>query len=129
MKLLDHTRESLVGYLTAQCAAIVPDGREAAFRAAVDSHVDDVVTALVAIATRGTQALYNVAGGVNVSNAQLFTRLGELSGCEVRALRSDCPTPPPAISIERMRAEFGWQPTALMDRLPALVQEALACRR
>ncbi len=92
-------------------------------------HVDDVVTALVAIATRGTQPLYNVAGGINVGNAQLFTRLGELSGCEVRALRTDLSTPPPAISIERMRAEFGWQPTALMDRLPVLVQEARSCRR
>ena len=91
-------------------------------------HVDDVVTALVAIATCGTQPLYNVAGGLNVGNAQLFARLGELSGCEVRALRTDRPTPPPAISIERIRAEFGWQPTALMDRLPALVQEARSCR-
>ena len=43
MKLLDHTRESLVGYLTAQCAAIVPDGREAAFRAAVDAHLDEAL--------------------------------------------------------------------------------------
>lgn len=40
MRLVDHTRESLVAYTTAQCAAVVPDGREAAFRAAVDAHVD-----------------------------------------------------------------------------------------
>ena len=40
MKLIDHTRDSLVGYITAQCAAIVPDGREAAFRAVVDAHLD-----------------------------------------------------------------------------------------
>jgi serine O-acetyltransferase len=43
MKLLDHTRESLVSYVTAQCAAIVPDGREAAFRAAVDAHLDEAL--------------------------------------------------------------------------------------
>lgn len=40
MKLIDHTRESLIGYITAQCAAIVPDGREAAFRATIDAHFD-----------------------------------------------------------------------------------------
>ena len=91
-------------------------------------HVDDVVTALVAIATRGTQPLYNVAGGINVGNAQLFARLGELSGRELHARRADRPTPPPVVSIERMRGEFGWRPTALMDRLPALVQESLSCR-
>ena len=43
MKLVDHTRESLVAYLTAQCAAIVPDGREAAFRKAVDAHLDEAL--------------------------------------------------------------------------------------
>lgn len=40
MKLVDHTRESLVGYVTAQCAAIVPDGREAEFRKVIDAHFD-----------------------------------------------------------------------------------------
>jgi serine O-acetyltransferase len=40
LKLVDHTRESLLDYTVAQCAAIVPDGREAAFRAAVDAHLD-----------------------------------------------------------------------------------------
>jgi serine O-acetyltransferase len=40
VKLVDHTRESLLDYTVAQCAAIVPDGREAAFRAAADAHLD-----------------------------------------------------------------------------------------
>ncbi|WP_293905293.1 hypothetical protein [Phenylobacterium sp.] len=43
MKLLDHTRDSLVAYLTAQCVAIVPDGREAAFRKALDAHLDEAL--------------------------------------------------------------------------------------
>ena len=43
MKLLDHTRETLIGYLTAQCAAIVPDGREGEFRKAVDAHIDEAL--------------------------------------------------------------------------------------
>ena len=43
MKLIDHTRESLVAYLTAQCAHIVPDGREDAFRKAVDAHLDEAL--------------------------------------------------------------------------------------
>ncbi|HSV01643.1 MAG TPA: hypothetical protein VLI41_00430 [Phenylobacterium sp.] len=46
MKLLDHTRESLIAYTTAQCAAVVPDGREAAFRAAVDAHLDEALARL-----------------------------------------------------------------------------------
>lgn len=43
MKLLDHTRDSLVGYLTAQSAHIVPDGREGEFRKAVDAHLDEAL--------------------------------------------------------------------------------------
>lgn len=43
MKLLDHTRESLVAYLAAQCAHVVPDGREAEFRKAVDGHLDEAL--------------------------------------------------------------------------------------
>jgi serine O-acetyltransferase len=43
VKLIDHTRESLIAYLTAQCAHIVPDGREDAFRQAVDAHLDEAL--------------------------------------------------------------------------------------
>jgi serine O-acetyltransferase len=43
VKLLDHTRDSLVAYLTAQCAHIVPDGREGEFRKAVDAHLDEAL--------------------------------------------------------------------------------------
>jgi len=90
-------------------------------------HIDDVLDALVAIASRGTRPLYNVAGGINVANRQLFARLGDLAGCELRALR-DGPVPSPApISIERMRSEFGWRPRALLDRLPELLGEAVPC--
>ena len=43
MKLKDHTRESLVAYLAAQCAHIVPDGREGEFRKAADAHLDEAL--------------------------------------------------------------------------------------
>lgn len=46
MKLRDHSRESLLAYVTAQCAAIVPDGREAAFRAAAAAHLDEALERL-----------------------------------------------------------------------------------
>lgn len=43
MKLVDHTRESLVSYVTRQCAAVVPDGREAAFGKAVEAHIHEAL--------------------------------------------------------------------------------------
>ena len=43
MKLRDHTRASLLAYTVAQCAAVVPDGRDDAFRTAVDAHLDEAL--------------------------------------------------------------------------------------
>lgn len=40
MKLVDHTRESLIDYTVRQCAAVVPDGKDAEFRKVVDAHLD-----------------------------------------------------------------------------------------
>jgi serine O-acetyltransferase len=46
VNLRGHTRESLIAYTVAQCAAIVPDGREAVFRALVDAHIDEALARL-----------------------------------------------------------------------------------
>ena len=46
MKLRGHTRESLLAYTVAQCASVVPDGREAAFRAMADTHLDEALNRL-----------------------------------------------------------------------------------
>ena len=43
MKLVDHTRESLLAYVTAQCAHVVPDGRETEFRKVADAHFDQAL--------------------------------------------------------------------------------------
>jgi serine O-acetyltransferase len=46
VNLRGHTRESLIAYTVAQCAAVVPDGREAVFRALVDAHIDEALARL-----------------------------------------------------------------------------------
>lgn len=40
MKLIDHSRESLLDYTTRQCEAVVPDGRGDTFRKVIDAHLD-----------------------------------------------------------------------------------------
>jgi serine O-acetyltransferase len=46
MKLVDHTRASLLEYVVRQQMAVVPDGREDAFRGAVDAHLDEALARL-----------------------------------------------------------------------------------
>lgn len=90
-------------------------------------HLDDVLRALVLIATRGTQPVYNVAGGRNLANRELFARLRELSGCDIVALRHDIVRPAPRIDISRLRGEFGWRPAHMLDKLADLLPAALPC--
>jgi serine O-acetyltransferase len=46
LKLRGHTRGSLLSYVVAQCAHVVPDGREATFRTIVDAHLDEALERL-----------------------------------------------------------------------------------
>jgi len=46
VKLVDHSRESLLDYIVRQQAAVVPDGREDAFRKACDAHFDEALRRL-----------------------------------------------------------------------------------
>lgn len=46
MNLVDHSRESLIEYTVRQSMVVVPDGREEAFRAAIDLHMDEALERL-----------------------------------------------------------------------------------
>jgi serine O-acetyltransferase len=46
VKLVDHTRASLLDYVVRQQMAVVPDGREDAFRKAADAHLDEALARL-----------------------------------------------------------------------------------
>jgi serine O-acetyltransferase len=46
VKLVDHSRASLLDYVVRQEMAVVPDGREDAFRKAVDAHLDEALARL-----------------------------------------------------------------------------------
>lgn len=90
-------------------------------------HVDDAVDALLALVAHTGFAIYNVAGGRNVANAELFARLGDASGCDVVATQSHAPAAPPRISIARMAEAFGWCPADTLDRASRTVDQELAC--
>ena len=64
-----------------------------------------------------------MASGVNLSNAQLFAHIQQISGCALSATQCRRVPAPPTISIRRVQAEFGWQPTAVFEKLSQLVVE------
>jgi nucleoside-diphosphate-sugar epimerase len=84
--------------------------------------IDDVVANLIRIAREGKQNIYNLASGTNVSNLQLTRKISDLTGCRI----TFAPSPPnqsfPTIKIDRIRSEFGFQPSSVLDDLEALVE-------
>lgn len=86
-------------------------------------HLDDVLDALERIATGGRELIYNVAGGRNLSNAELFTEVGRLSGMTIVPTKNDpCPEPP-AVSVLRMEREFGWHPASALEKVREVFSE------
>jgi nucleoside-diphosphate-sugar epimerase len=84
--------------------------------------VHDVVDALIAVATEGQQRVYNVASGRNVSNGALAERLAEVTGCPVEVAPDAPPRVLPEISVERLRAEFDFDPASILEELPGVVE-------
>lgn len=80
-------------------------------------HLSDVVRLLVDIATRGTQAIYNVASGVNVANAELAAWVQQYSGRTLEFALQTRPAAPPRVDVQRAVAEFQWTPLQAHDML------------
>jgi len=117
-------------------AARAEHGAAAQPRVTVDSsphlardyiHIDDALDALIALATAGQATIYNVAGGHNTGNAQLFARLAAASGCEIVPTYDHDAQALPRISIARMAKEFGWHPAGVLERMGRLIEEECAC--
>ena len=77
--------------------------------------LDDVVSLLPKIATSGRERVYNIASGVNISTLEIANLLKDATGCSVELLDSEPCRKPMVIDISRIRNEFGFQPTSVLD--------------
>lgn len=87
--------------------------------------VDDVVRAIERIARAGTERLYNVASGRNITNKQIAEALRKHCGATVVVKPGARTVAYPEIDTTRIAALFDgakpkWAPADLLDRLPAL---------
>jgi nucleoside-diphosphate-sugar epimerase len=83
--------------------------------------LEDVVWLLPQIAVSGQERLYNVASGKNVCNQEIVDRLIELTGCELAVCSSAPILHFPLIDIEKVRSEFGYFPTSVLNTVPKLI--------
>lgn len=83
--------------------------------------LEDVVSLLPRICTEGREWLYNLASGLNLRHQDIVARLVDLTGCEI-VVRPSAPlfnfSP---IDTARIRSEFSFLATPVLDALPDLV--------
>jgi nucleoside-diphosphate-sugar epimerase len=110
-------------------ATVITDAigqRKVVLQTSVDSakdyiSVENVIDGLIAIATRGKERIYNLASGMNVSNGELAKTLRRLTGCTVEYAPAAPAVTFPPINIDRLRAEFDFPTSRVIDDMPRLI--------
>jgi len=84
--------------------------------------LESVVKLLIEMATKGCQErIYNVASGVNYSNATLSEKISTQTGCKVEVTPNAACLKFPRIDITKIQQEFDFVPGNLLEELPGLV--------
>lgn len=84
-------------------------------------NINDVVTLLPRIALQGRCQVYNLASGVNTSNAELMKVIERVTGCAVEVADMAATVSFPQISIDRIREEFDFSPSLIQESLADLI--------
>lgn len=85
--------------------------------------IDDVVHLLPQISLSGRHKVYNIASGVNTTNRALIEVVQRATGCAVEVAEGAAITAFPAIDIDRVRSEFKFAPSLILDSLGRLIAE------
>jgi nucleoside-diphosphate-sugar epimerase len=86
-------------------------------------HLSDVLRAIHHISVQGTDSIYNVASGINVSNTELKKLIKEFSGRDLEFgldQKQVCPAP---INIDRIRNSFGLLPKSVHEIITPWLKE------
>ncbi len=86
-------------------------------------HIDDVARLLPQISLSGRQRVYNIASGVNTANRDLMEVIQRVTACAVEVAGGAETTVFPAICIDRIRGEFGFVPSVILDGLGDMIAE------
>jgi nucleoside-diphosphate-sugar epimerase len=84
--------------------------------------IDDCVRALMAVAQRGTDRLYNVASGNNVAHAEITDRLARRTGAIIEVETGAPKINYPIIDVKRLRKLLPEPPVRVVDALDDLIR-------
>ncbi|MCP9749911.1 NAD(P)-dependent oxidoreductase [Ferruginibacter sp. HRS2-29] len=86
-------------------------------------HIQDAVDMLLKIAVNGKQQVYNVASGINTSNADLVTLFSKHTAFSVTVKENAPDVIFPEISVKRIRTEFDFCPKNIEEYIPTLLKK------
>jgi nucleoside-diphosphate-sugar epimerase len=85
--------------------------------------ISDVIELIPKIAMSGKSNSYNIASGINVSNAALVSCLDALTDCRSSVAADASKIIFPVIDIRKIEVEFDFRPSIFLDYFPELVEE------
>jgi nucleoside-diphosphate-sugar epimerase len=103
-------------------------GKKVTLRTALESAkdyvgVEAVASVLPRITTSGRERIYNVAAGFNTTHGQLAETIEQLTGCQFNVAPGAKTVAFPTILVDRVREEFGFAPSSVLDSLGMLLSE------
>ncbi len=86
--------------------------------------LDDVIELIPRIASGGRHTVYNVASGEHTTHGEICDLIRDLTGCTIE-VAPDAPTIVfPAVSVDRLKGEFGFGPRSALEAIARLVEGA-----
>jgi nucleoside-diphosphate-sugar epimerase len=85
--------------------------------------LDDVVDLVMLISRGGSQRLYNVASGRNISAGEIVSAVQRHTGCKANWHKGQPRIAFTPIDIDRVRHEFGFRPRPVIDQIPSIIDK------
>lgn len=85
--------------------------------------VRNTIEIILKIVHSGKYSIYNVASGKKITHLQLVERIKELTSCEILVESTAKTIKYPMINICRIKEEFSFLPSNVLDDLPEMISE------
>lgn len=86
-------------------------------------NVNDIVKILPKISLKGKYKIYNIASGKNIKVKEIVRELKKSINCEVIFASDAIERIHPIIDIQRIKKEFNYEPTPILDEVKKIIKE------